>query len=142
MLATPARQPDRQAVAGGTPAAPWTGYGIRATPSRAAASTQRRSRGDFPAVPRRIRPRAPRLARRRSWLRNRAKRRRADPRRGRPAIVRPRCCLTPTTVGDLWRTDDPDRPKRNKDGAGPPAGLAARAAGAAAGPTDNVGPFS
>ena len=65
-----ARQPARQAAAGGTPAAPWTGYGTRATPSRAAASTQRRSRGDFPAVPRRIRPRTPRLARRRSWLRN------------------------------------------------------------------------
>src|SRR6185312_16469397 len=112
MLVTPARQPDRQAVAGGTPAVPWTGYGTRATPIRAAASTQRRSRGDFPAVPSRIRPRTPRLDRRRSRLRNRAKRRRADPRRGRPAIVRPRCCLTPTTVGELRRTGVPDQPKR------------------------------
>ena len=41
---------------------------------------------------------------------------------------------TPTTVGVLPpRTDDPDRPKRNQDGAGP--------TGAAARPTDNVGPF-
>src|SRR4029077_20685712 len=119
MLVTPARQPDRQAVAGGTPPAPWTGYGTRATPSRATASTQRRSRCDFPAVPRRIRPRTPRLARRRSWLRSRPRRRRADPRRGRPGTLRPRCCLTPTTVGELRRTDAADHRKRDQDGAGP-----------------------
>src|SRR5690348_18411402 len=115
-----ARQPARQAPAGGTPAVPWTGYGTRATPGRAAASAQRRSRGDFPAVPRRIRPRTPRLARRRSRLRSRTKRRRADPRRGRPAIVRPRCCLTLTTVGELRPAGVTDQPKRDQDGAGPP----------------------
>src|SRR2546423_1220388 len=79
MLATPPRQPDRQAVAGGTPAAPWTGYGTRATPSRAAASTQRRSRGDFPAVPRRIRPRTPRLGPRPTRAREQAQPPRAGP---------------------------------------------------------------
>src|SRR4029079_13595380 len=120
MLVTPARQPGRQAFAGGTPPVPWTGYGTRATPTRAAASTQRRSRGDFPAVPSRIRPRTPRLDRRRSWLRNRAKRRRADTRRALPAIVRPRCCLTPTTVGELRRAGVTDQLKRDQDGAGPP----------------------
>src|SRR5690349_9851109 len=120
MLITPARQPDRQAVAGGTPAAPWTGYGTRATPSRAAASTQRRNRGDLPAGPRRIRPRTPRLARLRSWLRSRSRRRRADPRRGRPETLRPRCCLTLTTVGELRQTDAADHRKRDQDGAGPP----------------------
>src|SRR5439155_21129834 len=102
----------------------------RATPSRAAASTQRRSRGEFPAVPRRIRPRTPRLAQRRSRLRAGL----ADPRRGRPEVLRPRCCLTPTTVGELRRTDAADQPKRNQDGAvlagwarllGSPAGPAA-----------------
>src|SRR5436190_1796786 len=65
-------------------------------------------------------PTTPRLARRRSRVRRRAKRRRADARRGRPTIVRPRCCLTLTTVGELRRTGVSDQPKRDQDGAGPP----------------------
>jgi len=53
---TPERQPDRQAGAGGPLAALCAGYGTRAMPTSTRASTQRRSRGDAPAVPTRIRP--------------------------------------------------------------------------------------
>ena len=44
---------------------------------------------------------------------------RAAPRRGRPEIARPRCCLTTTTVGELRRLNAADHPKRDQAGAGP-----------------------